>query len=136
MTGSDLYIFVAQVQLHQVGVLVGSSCSLCNHMVHEVGIQYVLVVSLVIAGKNVLFSQYWSSWLVFQFTAYKLQNTRHATLDKFVPYRTKIVARRPLQPLYNDNLHEAKCRRRQAERTWRSTDLEVHHQIHCHEMTT
>ena len=36
-----------------------------------------------------------------------------AALDKFAPCRTKIVTRRP------SPLHEAKCRRRQAERTWR-----------------
>ena len=59
-----------------------------------------------------------------------------AALDKFAPCRTKTVTRRPSQPWYNDTLHEAKCRRRQAERTWRSTDLEVHRQIHRHEMTT
>ena len=59
-----------------------------------------------------------------------------AALDKFAPCRNKTVTRRPSEPWYNDNLHEAKRRRRQAERTWRSTDLEVHRQIHHHEMTT
>ena len=57
-----------------------------------------------------------------------------AALDKFAPCRT--VTRRPSQPWYNDTLHEAKCRRMEAERTWRSTDLEIHRQIHRHEMTT
>ena len=46
-----------------------------------------------------------------------------ATLDKFAPCRTKTVTRRPSQPWYNDTLHEAKRRRRQAKRTWRLTDL-------------
>ena len=59
-----------------------------------------------------------------------------AALDKFAPCRTKTVIRRPSQPWYNDTLHEEKRRRRQAERTWQSTDLEVHRQIHLHEMTT
>ena len=47
-----------------------------------------------------------------------------AALDKFAPCHT------------NDNLHKAKRRRRQAECTWRSTDLGVPRQIHRHEMTT
>ena len=59
-----------------------------------------------------------------------------ATLDKFASCRNKTATRRPSQPWYNDNLHEAKGRRRQAECTWRATDLEVHRQIHRHEMTT
>ena len=59
-----------------------------------------------------------------------------AALDKFTPCHTKTVTRRPSQPWYNNNLHDAKRRRRQAKRTWRSTDLEVHRQIHHHEMTT
>ena len=52
-----------------------------------------------------------------------------------MPCHTKTVTRRPSPPWYNDTLHEAKCRRRQAKCTWRSTDLEVHCQIHRHEMT-
>ena len=68
--------------------------------------------------------------------AEKYNSILAAALDKFAPCRTKTVTRRPSQPWYNDTLHEAKCRRRQAERTWRSTDLEVHRQIHRHEMTT
>ena len=59
-----------------------------------------------------------------------------AALDKFAPCRTKTVTQRPSKPSYNDNLHEAKHRRRQAELTWRATDLEVHRQIHRHEITT
>ena len=59
-----------------------------------------------------------------------------ATLDKFAPCRTKTITRRPSQLWYNDNLHEAKHRRRQAEHAWWSTDLEVHRQIHHHEITT
>ena len=57
-----------------------------------------------------------------------------AALDKFVPCRTKTITRYPSQPWYN-TLHEAKRRRRPAKRTWRSTDQEVHCQIHHHEMT-
>ena len=37
-----------------------------------------------------------------------------AALDKFVPCHTKTVTRRPSQLWYNDNIHEAKRRRRQA----------------------
>ena len=68
--------------------------------------------------------------------AEKYSSILAAALDKFAPCHTKTVNRRPSQPWYNDTLHEAKRRRRQAERTWRSTDLEVHRQIHRHEMTT
>ena len=68
--------------------------------------------------------------------AEKYSSILAAALDKFAPCCNKTVTRRPSQPWYNDTLHEAKCRRRQAERTWLSTDLEVHHQIHRHEMTT
>ena len=59
-----------------------------------------------------------------------------AALDKFAPCRTKTVTRHPSQLWYNYNLHEANLGRRLAEHTWRSTDLEVHRQIHRHEMTT
>ena len=58
-----------------------------------------------------------------------------AAIDKLEPCCTKTVTRRPSQPWYNANLHEAKRKRRQAECTWWSTDQEVLHQIHCHEMT-
>ena len=54
-----------------------------------------------------------------------------AALDKFAPCRTETVTRRPSQPWDNDNLHETKRRRRQAECTWQLTDLEVHGQIHA-----
>ena len=63
-------------------------------------------------------------------------NILAAALDKFVSCHTKTVTRHPSQPWYKDNLHETKRRRRQAERTWQATDLEVHRLIHCHEMTT
>ena len=65
--------------------------------------------------------------------AKKYNSILAAALNKFAPCRTKTVTS---QPWYNDTLHEAKRRRRQAKRTWRLTDLEVHHQIHRHEMTT
>ena len=67
--------------------------------------------------------------------AEKYNSILAVALDKFAPCHTKTVTRRPSQLWYNNTLHEAKCRR-QVERTWRSTDLEVHHQIHRHEMTT
>ena len=68
--------------------------------------------------------------------AEKYNSILAAALDKFAPCRTKTVTQRPSQPWYNDTLHEAKRRRRQAECTWWSTDLEVHRQIYHHEMTT
>ena len=72
--------------------------------------------------------------------AEKYNSILAAALDKFAPCRTKtvitaLVQRHTPQPWYNDILHEAKHRRRQGERTWRSKDLEVHRQIHRHDMT-
>ena len=57
--------------------------------------------------------------------AEKYNSILAATLDKFAPSRTKTVTGCPSQPWYNDTLHEAKRRRRQAKRTCLQTSSRI-----------
>lgn len=51
-------------------------------------------------------------------------------LDKHAPLRTKLIIVRPNTPWYDDNLRDAKRKRRKAERIMRRTNLTVHREIY------
>jgi len=59
-----------------------------------------------------------------------------AILDKHAPEKTKSVTVRPNTEWYNDEIRTAKQRRRQLERKWRQTNLEIHRQIYCQQRQT
>ena len=46
------------------------------------------------------------------------------------PLLNRTITRRPHVPRYSDKLHDARQKRRQLERRWRSMKLEVHHQLY------
>ena len=51
-------------------------------------------------------------------------------MDKYAPVRERTIILRPHAPWYSEELHEAKRKRRQYERRWRKTGLEIHRQIY------
>ena len=56
------------------------------------------------------------------------------TMDKHAPIRTRLVTLRPYAPWFDDSLRSLKRKKRQLERRYRSTGLEVHRQVfseHC-----
>ena len=56
------------------------------------------------------------------------------TMDKHAPIRTRLVTLRPSAPWFDDSLRSLKRKKRQLERRYRSTGLEVHRQVfseHC-----
>ena len=55
-------------------------------------------------------------------------STLLALLDKHAPMKTKTIVVRPKVPWLNHRIRHAKRQRRQAERKWRSTKSECHHQ--------
>jgi hypothetical protein len=59
-----------------------------------------------------------------------LDNFLRSLLDKHAPERTVLATLRPNAPWYTSSLHESKQRKRQCERKYLSTRLEVHRQIY------
>ena len=56
------------------------------------------------------------------------------TMDKHAPIRTRLVTLRPYAPWFDNSLKSLKRKKRQLERRYRSTGLEVHRQVfseHC-----
>ena len=51
-------------------------------------------------------------------------------IDLHAPLLNRTITLRPHAPWYSDELRDAKHKRRQLERRWRSTKLEVHHQLY------
>ena len=51
-------------------------------------------------------------------------------IDLQAPLLNRAITLRPHAPWYSDELRDAKHKRRQLERRWRSTKLEVHHQLY------
>ena len=51
-------------------------------------------------------------------------------IDLQAPLLNRTITLRPHAPWYSDELRDAKHKRRQLERRWRSTKLEVHHQLY------
>ena len=51
-------------------------------------------------------------------------------IDLQAPLLNGTITLRPHAPWYSDELRDAKHKRRQLERRWRSTKLEVHHQLY------
>lgn len=51
-------------------------------------------------------------------------------LDEVAPIKTRKVPIRPQSEWYSQSLREAKQERRQAERAWRKSGLEVHRRIY------
>ena len=51
-------------------------------------------------------------------------------IDLKLPLLNQTITLRPHAPLYSDELRDAKHKRRQLERRWRSTKLEVQHQLY------
>ena len=50
-------------------------------------------------------------------------------IDRQAPLLNRTITLRPHAHWYSDELRDAKHKRRQLERRWRSTKLEVHHQV-------
>jgi len=59
----------------------------------------------------------------------KYNNTLSNVLDKHAPMKSKREIPRKTAPWYNDNIHEAKEKRRQIDRLHRRTKLEVHREM-------
>ena len=57
-------------------------------------------------------------------------------LNKHAPLLSREVTLRPHAPWYSEELREAKRKRRQYERKWKSTGLEVHRQIYREQCST
>jgi hypothetical protein len=56
-------------------------------------------------------------------------------IEKHAPLQRKIITLRPNAPWYTEELRESKHKRRKAERLWRRTQLNIHHQLYrdqCH----
>ena len=51
--------------------------------------------------------------------------------DQLAPVKTRFITQRPKADWYNDTIRLAKQKRRQAERLWRKSGLEVHRQLYC-----
>ena len=58
------------------------------------------------------------------------KNELKTLIDKHAPMQSKTISLHPNSPWYNQKLHEAKHIRRNLERRWRSTKLEVHHRAY------
>ena len=62
-----------------------------------------------------------------------LVSTLRDTLDKHAPVVTRTISVRPVTPWYTLDIKEAKCKRRQTERRWRKSGLQVHRDILAHQ---
>ena len=58
-------------------------------------------------------------------------NTFTELLDKHAPSMEKMITIRPNTEWYSDEIREEKQRRRQLERQWQKSGLEVHRQMYC-----
>ena len=54
-----------------------------------------------------------------------------AILDQYAPKKMKTVTVRPEAVWFDDDIHETRMIRRQLERRWRQSGLQVHYQIYC-----
>ena len=52
-------------------------------------------------------------------------------LDKHAPAKKRRVMTRPNTPWFNDEIHAAKCERRDLEHKWRKSKLEIDRQMYC-----
>ncbi|XP_072043096.1 uncharacterized protein [Amphiura filiformis] len=68
--------------------------------------------------------------------ALQYDTTLREILDKHAPEVTRCVTNRPNAPWFNDELREAKRKRRQCERAWIKSGLEVHRKIYRDECNT
>ena len=62
-----------------------------------------------------------------------LVSTLRDTLDKHAPVVTRTISVRPVAPWYTLDIKEAKRKRRQTERRWRKSRLQVHRDILAHQ---
>ena len=62
-----------------------------------------------------------------------LVSTLRDTLDKHAPVVTRTISVRPVAPWYTLDIKEAKRKRRQTERRWRKSGLQVHRDILAHQ---
>ncbi|GFN79447.1 hypothetical protein PoB_000595300 [Plakobranchus ocellatus] len=61
-----------------------------------------------------------------------LNQAMKTEIDHCAPVRTRTISARPISPWFSLEIKEAKRLRRQAERKWRMTKLQVHRDIFTH----
>jgi exonuclease III len=55
--------------------------------------------------------------------------------DQYNKVLTSVLNVRPKQPWFSDELYQAKCEKRKAERLWRRTKLTIHYELYCAKKT-
>jgi len=64
------------------------------------------------------------------YAADELETFLRSLLDKHAPIVSRSMTLRPNAPWFNSSLHESKRKKRQCERKYLSTRLEIHRQIY------